>query len=443
MLGLSGYFFSMIWFETDTMVKSDKSYRQNIKKILSGENDRLDQSSQMTLNGMNELISYFPGSPDFFGKKLKYPKKNEGGFFSKRKEIPDLGTIRLDINNFANKETVASSRIKLQKLLKKHPENADLHALNAVRVFNDAMQSGLDQRKFDVIRGALQEIGTALYNGGLTIFNVNWFVKIYLNYLEVLSMKVRKEIRQSSQNISPRVQKSVEILRHQHLELMIMGKVKSSLTNLTNLTTRLKGTEYITEQITDKEILQASRAYQTGDENKKVGKKTANHIVYVLMTVNLLFTKIPIMNGVISETLRKIPDIARDLILQKHTIITAQRVNDYQLAMAKGEKEVAQKIANHISVECRRVIKKHLEYAILTKYYEIDPFIKAAWIALESKDFYSTGAYQENLRAANDLLKTVMGERSQYKGSYESIKQLQSDILFKMTSSDGNAVDHF
>lgn len=414
------------------MPKSDKDYRRNIKKILEKVSHELDYTSQLALNEVNALISYFPGSPDFIGKKLHYPAESEGGFFSKKKEIPDIDTIRRDINNFANKESVSSSRSKLQKLLKKHPGYAELHALNAIQIFNDAMQSGLDQRKFDVIRGALQEISKALYNGGLTIFNVNWFVKIYLNYLEVLSIKIRKQIRSSSQNKSPRVQKAVDVLRHQHLKLMIMIKVKGALNNLTSLTTRLRGTEYITHSLTDKEIFQACRAYQVGDENKKIGKKTANHIIYVLMTMNLLFTKIPILSGLIFDTLKKIPDISRDLVLQKHMVVTAQRINDYQLAMAKGAKASAQKIAGSISADCKRIIKKHLEYAILTKYYEIDPFIKAAWIAAESKEFYSVGAYQKNLEAANELLKVVMGERSQYKGSYESVKQLQSDILYKM-----------
>lgn len=425
------------------MVKSDKGYRQHLKKILEGASHEADYTSQLAINEINELISYFPGSPDFISKKIKYPGENKGGLFSKRKDIPDVSIIRRDINNFANKERVSSSRIKLQKLLKKYPDYSELHALNAIQIFNDAMQSGLDQRKFDVIRGALQEIGRALYNDGMTIFNVNWFVKIYLNYLEILSMKVRKQIRQSSQHKSPRVQKVLDILRHQQLELMLMVKVKGSLTNLTALTTRLKGTEYITEHITDKEVLQASRAYQLGDENKKIGKKTANHIIYVLMTMNLVFTKIPILSGLVLNTLKKVPDIARDLILQKHMILTAQRIHEYQLAMAKGARGEAQKIASHISGECKRVIKKHLEYAILTKYYEIDPFIKGAWIASESKDFYSKSSYQKNLESANELLKIVMGERSQYKGSYESVKQLQSDILYKMALPQDDSGNSF
>ena len=418
--------------------KEDKEFREKLLKILDNKGNQLDVAAQVLLKEINELMDLFPANQAFFGENLKYEKEKESRFFSRKSKI-DLRQLREDVNSFADKNTVNNSRLEIQKLLRKHPSNPDINGLNAIQVFTDAFQSGLDAKKINVVLNCLKNMGKVLFNGGISLFNITWFIKIYLKYIELLSDKFRRYYSISAQHHHSKVREISTKLNQLYLQILVMQRLKDRLNSLALLNSRLKGSIYITEAITDQDIHQACVAVQYGNESKKLRNgKTAGHIIYIIITVCLILTKIPAMKRFILETMGKIHDTARDLILQKRMVLTNLQINDYHLAMAVGDEKTAVVLAEKLFSECQRDIKKYLEYAILTKQYEVDPFVKAAWIAKDSSQFYTRTNYIKNLKRARDLLDIVMGERCQFKGSYEAAKQLQTEILYILAQPSDN-----
>ncbi len=111
------------------------------------------------------------------GKSIEYPEKR-GRLFRYIKRLPNLHELRDEVNRFAESKEILDPRTKIKKLLKRFPYDPDLKAISGIQIYNDSLQSGLDEKKLDVMEVALIEIGGAVHNGGLSIFNVSWFVKI-------------------------------------------------------------------------------------------------------------------------------------------------------------------------------------------------------------------------------------------------------------------------
>jgi len=93
--------------------------------------------------------------------------------------------------------------------------------------------------------------------------------------------------------------------------------------------------------------------------------------MWVLLTFLLLFAKIPILKSHVSNTLSIIPDLNRDLILQKFMVLSMQTLTDFRLTFAIGDREKAKILASRLFNRSSELIKQYLEYAILTKSYEV------------------------------------------------------------------------
>jgi len=75
-----------------------------------------------------------------------------------------------------------------------------------------------------------------------------------------------------------------------------------------------------------------------------------------------------------------------------------------------------------------------MEYTVLTKAYEVDPFLKAAWIAKEFKGLIVDEELEKKLREAINLLRIIEGERCQVKGATQrafDLKQSIEDIIIE------------
>ncbi len=380
------------------------------------------------------LLLSFPGSPDFLGKDIKYPVKRKH-FFSRLKHVPDLSKLREDVNSFAKSTEITNPRKKIQKLLKRHPYFHDLRVINGIQIFNNTMQSGLDEKKLNVLKGTVIETGGAVNNGGLSLFNVTWFVKIYVRYLEFIKERYSHEYDTVKNNMYPEVRQAAEGLNRAILQTTSMLIVKNKLVGLSMLNAKLKGSVYITGTITTDEIRSACSASLQGDLNREVAPgKTANYVLLVIMTLGLLFARIPILQNLVSNILRIIPDISKDLILQKNMISCMTYVTRFQLALSRGDAEACRFVANRLYNRCQNTISQHLEYTILTRPHEVDPFLKAAWIAKESNGLMRESDYRVRLEEANTYLKAVTTNRGKVKGAFELARQLQDDISYIMTS---------
>lgn len=383
--------------------------------------------SERIIGEFNRIIERFPDSPEFLGKNIFYPEPKKKLFGSKKSL--NVSDIRDEIKKFTEREGVTKSRELINKKMKQFPYSADLHALKAIQVFNDLSQSGLNQNKMDALYDPLVMISKALHNGGASIYNTNWFMTIYLKYLDTIRERLAREYKFGIHHPDSDVRGSAERVYLKILKVPRMVQVKNQLSGLTNLNLKLKGTSIITENISILDLKLACQAVAGKNPTKSIGPgKPANSVVYVTLVLNSLFARIPILKKMVANVLKNIPDLNRDLILQKQMIINSGRTNDFLLATASGNKPLAKDIANKIYKQSLQNINYYLENALLKQQYEVDPFMKAAWIAKEAIRFFEKDVNQERLSKAVECLNTIVGSRCQHKGSQEKAIMYQADV---------------
>lgn len=432
-----GKFDSLFGKQIPSGINTTKKTRKSGKRITEGlvySDD--ERHSRFILDEMENLAKMFPGSPKFLGRAEYITRKRRLNIINRR--YPDLAKLREDVKRFADQNELADPRPQIKKLLKKYPAFADLRALNAIQIFNDASQSGLDSKKTKVLQGALREITRALYNGGLSLFNINWFIKIYLRYLDSLRDKYQHEYNASKNHYLREVRLLADNINRKHLQLAVMLSVRNKLSGLTMLNAKLKGSIYAIGNISKEDVKMACVAIQHNDGMRKIGDggKTANNILFIIMTLNLLFSRIPILNDLVKAYQRSIPDVTRDIILQKVMVNNIRNVTKFQLSMAGGDKNQTHDIARKMFLDCLDIIRGHLEQGILSKQHEVDPFLKAVWIAKESRGLYPDNEYRKKLESALKLIDIIIGKRVQVKGAYELARQLQDDIHYIMIENE-------
>ena len=391
------------------------------------ETENQQSVSSRIIGEFNRIIEKFPDSPKFLGKNIVYPAPKKSLFGGKKRL--DVTDIREEIQKFAEREGVTKSRELISKKLKQFPYSADLNALRAIQLYNDASQSGVSQNKLEALYDPLLIIAKALHNGGNSIFNANWFMTIYLKYLDTLRERLAREYKFGIHHADSDVRGSAERLYLKILKVPRLVQVKNQLSGLTNLNLKLKGTSIITENISILDLKLACQAVAGNNPKKTVGTgKPANSVVYVTLVLNSLFARIPILKDMVTGVLQNIPDLNRDLILQKQMIIHNGKVNDFLLAVASGSKPQAKNIANTIYKQSLQNVNYYLEHALLKQQYEADPFLKAAWIAKESTQLFDAEINRERLRKSFDFLNIILSSRCQHKGSIEKAISIQSNV---------------
>ncbi len=383
--------------------------------------------SERIIAEIHQVIERFPDSTDFLGKNVKYPEPKRKLFGSKKKL--DVAEIREEVQKFTEKEGVTRARELINKKMKQFPYDPDLQALRAIQLYIDLSQSGINQSKMNALYEPLSMISKSLHNGGTSIFNANWFMTIYLKYLEIMKERVSREYRFGIHHADSDVRSESERLYLKMLKVPRMMQIKSHMAGLTNLNLKLKGTAIVTETISVLDLKKACQAVAGNNPTKAIGPgKPANSILYVTLVLNSLFARIPILKEAVAGVLKHIPDLNRDLILQKQMIVNSSRTNEFLLAVASGNKDRAKEIANRLYNKSLQNIEYYLENALLKQQYEVDPFIKAAWIAKESRDLFDSEVNRERLRKASECLDVIVGSRCQHRGSLERATSYQAEV---------------
>lgn len=389
--------------------------------------DNQQSISDRIIADISHIVERFPDSPEFLGKEIYYPEPRKKLFGTRKK--PDVSEIRGEVQKFTEKEGVTRARELINKKMKQHPHDAELHALRSIQLYNDLSQSGINQSKMDALYDPLSMMARALHNGGVSIFNANWFMTIYLKYLDIMRERLSREYRFGVHHADPDVRSAAERLYLKGLKVPRMLQIKHHMNGLTNLNMKLKGTAIVTECISILDLKMACQAVAGKNPTKAIGPgKPANSILYVTLILNSLFARIPILKEVVAKVLQHIPDLNRDLILQKQMIINSSRTNDYLLAIASGNTDKAREVANALYNKSLQNIEYYLENALLKQQYEVDPFIKAAWIAKESRDLFDTETNRERLSKAAEYLDVILGSRCQHRGSLERATAYQGEV---------------
>jgi len=391
------------------------------------EKKHLDKQLEQLTYVLEDLKSKTPESPDFWGDSIAYPQKKRRFAFIKR-PLPDLTELRSQFEDLSSGSKMTDLRKRVRKYLKHHPYNPELRALRGMRIFHDLSQSGIDHKKLDAYKVALTEIGLAIHNGGLSIFYVNWFVKVYIKYLEDLQRKVIFEYSNVGSSYHWQIQRISDEMQKLLIHVTSLLAVKSQLTGLNTLNSKLKGTAYFYDCLSSEEIVNAC-LIQTGDDTKKIGVgKTANYIIWEVITVASFFARIPSFRNFVNDILSQIPDASKALILQKYMIGTLIAVSDYKFAIAHGDSVKTMEAAFRLFNRCENIIDQHLNNTLPTRLYEVDPYLKAAWITKESKGLFESTVYKKMLEKSMDYVSLVLENYDAVKGSYEQATQLQQEI---------------
>ena len=381
----------------------------------------------ISIKKLTELIAMYPEGPEFLGSNVMYPNATKWfQFFSKK--MPDLSDIRSFVSN-PNEISTKNIRLKIKKVAKKYRYNPEIRALNAIQVFNDTSMSGLTRNKLSIIKGALIEITNALYNNGTSIFNVTWFIKIYLKYLDLLSEKYTNDFINASGRYSVRVENLASKLHKRHLQVLSLLIVRERLGGLAQLNQKMKRTRFVREGISPAQIAEACKAILQGNENKIISEgKSAKHTFGVAIIMYLLFAKIPIMKDLVLKHMRYIPDVSRHMILQKAVIINMIYLTEFRLAFAANNKILAKRKATSLFNRCIRTVDQYLESSMLSKSYEVDPYMKSAWIVKASRGLFPTIEYRAMVAKAIELLNIITEKRGRVKGVYEQANILNEEL---------------
>jgi len=389
--------------------------------------DDIDKRVSQKIEELEVLLKRIPDSPAVLGSELYFPEK-AGRSLIGPKKMPNLNELREEVNRFAEQREISNPRKKIKRLLKKYPHYSDLRALNGIQIFNDTAQSGLNERKLNALEVALSEIALALHNEGISIYNATWFIKTYLKYLEFLKERISREQVGVTGHFNWHIRKMSDELQQKLIVITSLLSIKDKLGGMVMLNTKLKGSVYVSGCITKDEIRQACAAIQQ-DETKTVGVgKTANYVVLVMITLGLLFARIPMLKILVKDILATMPDASKDLMLQKNMIRTMIGVTEFQLKLSEGDPEASKIVAENLYKRCSLVISQHLEYGALTKPHEVDPFLKGAWVVKEASGLFNKAEYKGMLGRALKFLKRVVENQNQFKGSYDLARQLQIEI---------------
>ena len=377
---------------------------------------------------IGKILSIFPLGPGFFGEEPKYPGQKKG-FFKKTDKF-DVSKLRKEVNNFTGSQTVSNIRSQVKEALKQHPNNADLHGLNAILVFNDAMQAGAtDLSKVDVLRGATVEMGLALNNGGLSLFNANWFMAMYTSFLAVHGDRVKRLNHQSQGERDPEVHRLRKELNHDLNMVRHLNIVKDRQKGLKRINKLFQGSGLFIYPLDKVLVGKAAQAYLNGGKDAVMENNLkCGHVMQLLFVLATLFSNIPCFNLLVKEVLDMVPEIHRDFLLQKRMIIANQGTLDFYLTFVRSDSEAARVIANRLFTFHQETIEQFLKETLLQNPWEADPFLRAGWLVKDSQDLYKTDQLMLRVEKVTPWLRIVMGERCQVKGAGQAASALTYDM---------------
>ena len=428
----------------------EKKSKKKVKKIERGGFTSLAETRKKSktkrgakpidvTNRIQMLLKEAPDSPIFFGKgKMKIKENKKKGLFRKLK-YPNLTKLRVDLNTLsADGKAEIHSRQKVREDLVTYPDVPDLHVIHAIYTYQDIpklkdkeqvsdyAQDKLNENQLIQLKKAIHEIAIAFANGGLNIFNVNWFMKIYVDYLNTYRARLIFEYRSISHRQDSESNSLIKKLRSMQSEIKQMALIKSKMGAVTRLSRRLNGTSYLSDSFSPMEIKRAAMAIKNGQPSKVIEReRKASNIIFVLMTMLFLLAKVPILRNLVTEVLGIIPEDIRSLQLRKQMVVTIIKATEFEITQISGDMGKAREAANELYSHCRAVISKQVNEKIIKEQYEIDPYLKLVWAIKSADGLFNRSNYKAMLQEAYSCIKIVTGETNQLR---ESTRQIVVDL---------------
>ncbi|MBU2515070.1 hypothetical protein KJ966_27435 [bacterium] len=396
------------------------------------------------------LLKEAPDSPVFFGKrKLKVKTKEKKRHLFRKKKYPNLTALRVDLNKLTDKGKPDSlNRQKVRNDLKNYPEIPDLHVINAIYTYQDiprqeknAIVSQLSQNKLNEVqlqqlRKAIDEIVMAFHNGGLNVFNVNWFIKIYIDYLNVYKGRLTYEYNAIEGRNDKQLVELGKKIKGKQAEIITLLSIKEKLGGISRLSRRLNGTTYLSDSFSVLEIKKAAYAVQSGEPTKTINEdRTAAKIMFVLITILFLLARIPIMKDLVESVLKEIPDEDKPTQLRKRMVLTIMLTTEFEKSLVGEDKQKARDAGDMAYSYCLATINNFVKGNVIKEQYEVDPYLKAIWLVKSSDGLYSQQKYKEMLSQAYKMVNTLSGEQNYLKEPLrETIVDIANRYLYQLDS---------
>ncbi|MCP4294363.1 MAG: hypothetical protein GY786_02015 [Proteobacteria bacterium] len=384
------------------------------------------------------VIDRFPTTPEFLGKNdsFKYVTTPPAKLLQKKIDVSD---IRTELNRKKRSSIIDPKvRNKLNGLLSKYPDSAELNALNSIMKFSDLQQSSSTDRLINfesivIILG--RAVSTDLYN-----FNtLSWFLRIYCFYLDQLQITNAKKGYSIAGMDFHSARKQI---------LALKRLAEKSISEFDSFISKFTKTGYFRVTLGHEEVKEALSKISEGEHEAEIGKEKipSSIVASAYLTVNLAIARIPILKNRVKKSIDDFKAIgSSQILLQQHMLESTTLMSEYMFqayridstdkenltflsAILKKSKESIDRVGNSV-----------MEF---TKEYEYDPFIKFAMISIRIADFKIAKETKKiYLEKAVDYMNKIIKQCVDSKGVSQANQLLNkiNQILFRFSIEEEEA----
>lgn len=328
----------------------------------------------------------------------------------KKKDLP------LDELNALRKTSIQSpgnTRVIVNKLIKKFPDNPTLLMLSAICTHGMLLNSSNKSELLNGLKSATKDSAMSLLSNGISVYNCENFFKIYFTMLDRFKRTQIKSYDLVRQD--PRLEKYKKSLTaSMKVTDMLLGEKTRSLAVLGHVKKKLKTTSYYTTIISFNDILTAGRMVEQGEGKKMCGIAKASEVVAYVYALSLAFSRMPILGSLVNKILELLPGSCKPINLRRISIRTAQRLMMFKIATLEGTQDKMKAIAGAVLKENATGMQL-LDGQALYQSYETDPFFNTAIITELAVGLMGDDK-EQLIKKAKSAVESVM-KRDMSKGS--------------------------
>lgn len=328
------------------------------------------------LEDFKEALSVPIPSKDHFwetnGKSLNDKNHNRllGGIFKKK----DICIEKIDELRKAVIQTPGCTRSTIDRLKKRHPNNPALFMLSAMCSYGMLKNSLHHKEVLSSLRIATKEAAISL-NHRLSVYNAEYFFKIYFAFLEKLKRQQIQLVGSTSHQSRDRLPINDLVLSAQLVDQLLSERPK-----IIQIMERLKKTmlsSQYTNPIEQNQIKLAVSLVLKGKSAEKNPAGTAGKTVFHAYILALMFARVPILSNLVSDILSLFPDDKIMFRLRRISVRSVRNISRFKLAAIEGKR------TQMISLG-KALVEENLKGAAslggkpLQQTYEMDPFFNLA-----------------------------------------------------------------
>ena len=353
-------------------------------------------------------------------KAIAIPAPDKDGFWKLKQNDPDRKRQKRFLGLFGRRslndeeytelkkavtQSPGNTRVKINKLRKKHPDDGLLVMCSAMSTFGMVLNSSNKDIAFDGFRMAAKEAATALLWDQISLFNVETFFKIYFAFME--RFKRFQIVVYEEMLKEPRLEDSKrDFLNAIQISDQLYSDKESIQKIINNLKQRMKSSMY-TKTIEFNLIKESAHHVVNDNRSEKNRMGTAGETIAYSQAIAAAFARTPILSPVVDRILALLPEMQKAFLLRKISINSTRNFVKFRMAAAEGEKEAMSKIGKTILKENTFGISKQEGHS-LNQPYETDSFFNLAYLAELSHGLFNDTDHREIVDTAIDAMNTVI-----------------------------------